>query len=352
MSRFTLSSICKNGLLIVFGLIASLIVLEGAVRFLQIRKPPADAIVYQRSPLAGVLYEFKPNLRQVLTTGELLVTSSSGLRAHSDYEKGTHDAVFLGDSVTAAVNLDPNEAFPAVVERTIAGALPYKVRALNFGVNGYSTSEEAAVLAEKAIHYKPRYVFINYVLNDPVISESPYRALYPPESSDRCFIPFSAQEIPCVMKRIAKHLEGIKFLFTLLRTAQTTMTYEYERDYYADIHQDSEAFARVESAFASIAHTCSQEIHCDVFLVLFPLIKFNQDSYQWSEVHQKVATAAKKQGFHIIDLLPTLRKYRDEELKASQNDILHYNKFGHDIIGRTIGEKFLEYLRVKGEEVN
>ena len=41
---------------------------------------------------------------------------------------------------------------------------------LNFGVPGYNTVQEVALLRYKALKWKPRIIILGYILNDPDIT--------------------------------------------------------------------------------------------------------------------------------------------------------------------------------------
>ena len=77
----------------------------------------------------------------------------------------------LGDSYVEAMQVAENETFTAVIQRDLADcpALRGKrVEAINFGVDGYGTAQELAVLQRKAWAYSPDIVVLAIFLGNDI----------------------------------------------------------------------------------------------------------------------------------------------------------------------------------------
>ena len=108
-------------------------------------------------------------------SGEYLVTSpdktnvrvtiaSDGFREGS--QKPLDDSkkvLFIGDSVTAGIQVNDHETFSDLVQTTSNG----KYTSYNYGVNGYSTDQSYLVLEDFLKNEIPDYVVYTFVMNDP-----------------------------------------------------------------------------------------------------------------------------------------------------------------------------------------
>jgi hypothetical protein len=94
-----------------------------------------------------------------------------GLRDDRDfpYEKppGVKRIVSLGDSYTVGYEVQGEETFASVLERTLR-AHGLEVEVLNAGVSGYGTAEEALYLERELYKYSPDLVLVTYYGNDLV----------------------------------------------------------------------------------------------------------------------------------------------------------------------------------------
>ena len=131
-------------------------VIEGPkdLRFKGRIKPNLDAVI-RRHPTSG---------RDVRVR-----TNSLGLRGPEETRKapGEIRVFVLGDSITFAEYLDEEETYPAILERTLAEAVPGRaVRVLNGGGPNVGTRDEAALLEELAPVVRPDIVLVAFYLND------------------------------------------------------------------------------------------------------------------------------------------------------------------------------------------
>jgi lysophospholipase L1-like esterase len=85
------------------------------------------------------------------------------------YEKppGVARIVSLGDSFTAGYEVEGDQTFSSVLERSLR-ARGVAVEVLNAGVSGYSTAEEALYLERELYRYSPDLVLVSYYGNDLV----------------------------------------------------------------------------------------------------------------------------------------------------------------------------------------
>jgi len=95
--------------------------------------------------------------------------NGQGMRADHDfaYQKpeGVRRIVCLGDSFTAGYEVQQEETFACVLERTLA-ARGHRVEVLNAGVSGFSNAEEVLYLERELWRYDPDVVLLSFFAND------------------------------------------------------------------------------------------------------------------------------------------------------------------------------------------
>ncbi len=105
--------------------------------------------------------------------------SRDGLRDRDhDFAKpaGVYRIAILGDSMTEAMQVDRENAFPALLERDLAGCAALhgqKPEVINLGVNGYGTAQELIALREQGWKYQPDLVLLAFFLGNDVRNNHP-----------------------------------------------------------------------------------------------------------------------------------------------------------------------------------
>ena len=171
----------RNFLLLLAGSLAALGLAEIAVRLAG--AAPEVALVqsgrFRLSDDPEIGYEPLPNLAY---SGEDLGAYDYRERSNSlgfrDVEHplarppSTYRVLVLGDSIAAGLKIDRREqAFPALLEgRLRAAGVPAEV--LNFGVSGYDTRQEVAMLRARGLAFHPDLVVVAFCLND-LLSDNP-----------------------------------------------------------------------------------------------------------------------------------------------------------------------------------
>jgi lysophospholipase L1-like esterase len=114
---------------------------------------------YRRAASPAIVYELRPEYHD---------HNSTGHRDH-EYGRAKRPGVFrvigIGDSYTYGAGVAREDVFLKVAERLLA-ADGARVEVLNFGVPGYNTAMEAAVLQERTPEWDPDLVVIQFCRND------------------------------------------------------------------------------------------------------------------------------------------------------------------------------------------
>ena len=117
-----------------------------------------------------IIYRLKPNLDVVFEEAPVR-TNSFGMRGPEiSIEKppGTYRIAIIGDSFTFGWGVEVEKSFVQVTERSLNASLSgkQKIEVLNFGVPGYSTFQEAALLESLGAQFKPDAVVVYFIEND------------------------------------------------------------------------------------------------------------------------------------------------------------------------------------------
>src|SRR6185503_11818868 len=131
-------------------------------------------LLHRKSTQPGVPYELNPNAVGELRGAQIHVNSLGfrGREVSVVKPPGTIRIVSMGASIGFGWTVNDDETYPAQLEKMLnervaanGGTGRYEV--LNFGVGGYATRDEVAVLAAKALALDPDLVIIDYHPNGP-----------------------------------------------------------------------------------------------------------------------------------------------------------------------------------------
>lgn len=117
--------------------------------------------------------------------------------------------VVVGDSFVEALQVDSDEAFPYVLERSLR-ATGVDAEVYSFGISGYGTAQVLSLLENVALQYSPDFVVYLFVPND-VEDSSPWRGRAPwtqqfdlGENGELVALPFSEYRLSSYRKLIKK----------------------------------------------------------------------------------------------------------------------------------------------------
>lgn len=127
------------------------------------------ADVIRPSPVPDLVYELEPGV-DTCYYGARVRTNAAGLRADRDYARpkpqGVHRLLLLGDSQTFGQGVPLEQTFGELVAAELARRSGRAVEAINLGVDGYNTVQEAAALRAKGLSYEPDCVALLFIGND------------------------------------------------------------------------------------------------------------------------------------------------------------------------------------------
>lgn len=168
------------------SVLVGLLLAEVALRVMGYSAP----VWYRPDPQLG--WTLRPGLTGWFTKeGRALVHVNAAGRRDRDTPLDKPDDVFriavLGDSYSEAMQVAREEAYWALLRERLAacGFQPGKrIEVLNFGVSGYGTAQEYAMLESNAIRYRPDLVLLQFTNGNDVrnnsfaLEQEKYRPFY------------------------------------------------------------------------------------------------------------------------------------------------------------------------------
>jgi lysophospholipase L1-like esterase len=239
----------------------------------------------------------------------------------------------LGDSITAAVNLNRNVRYTELVENYLnQGYYRKKHVVMNFGVGGYDTLQEVATLKDKVLPFAPDIVVVAYCLNDniPGSDGSLHGLLLEQLTSDqRTWLDAIYRDFQYPILRLLHRSQ----LYTLVKHLYVTRFKSSRRG------PSTDAFPTdiVGQAFSMLSNIQEDE-QFKVLIVIFPYFK-QLCSYPFKAQHQEVKDKAKPYAFDILDLFDcyvTRASDGGKEFRHREDDFCHPNEFGYTIAAEAI----------------
>lgn len=275
-------------------------------------------LVHRRSDVPGLLYELAPNVSKDVR-GMHVDTNALGMRGHEPETPKGEDLLriaAIGDSVTFGFSVAAEEAWPAVLERELSAARgAHRYEVLNLGVGGYSTRDEALVLAHKALALDPDLVIVAYFLNDP---------------------DFEPQQQP-----LHRYFRGSAW-WEHFHVARLVARWRFDReraaaggDLYRWYHApDSDRWTSVLTAFDAMRRAT----RVPILLVAFPCYRGFEsfERYGYGDLHARVLAAAEERGFATLDLVPAFAASGRSPWDVS-TDPEHPNAEGHALAAAALG---------------
>ncbi len=186
----------KSIALLILGLAIALGLAEVALRLLGIQ---FDASLYGDDPITGWRLRANASGWWVSEGRAYVRLNSVGMhdREYSvDKPANTVRIAVLGDSVTAAVQVDVEQTFTRVLERALSVCDAYRgkrVEVMNFGVPGFGTAQELLTFRHRALPYHPDSVILAFFTYNDI--QNNHRALNPVDASKSPYFVLRGDEL-------------------------------------------------------------------------------------------------------------------------------------------------------------
>jgi len=245
---------------------------------------------------------------------------------------GVFRIIVLGDSITQGYGVsNPSDIFTSVVETELIHR-GFNVELLNFGVSGYNTQQEIALLSETGIQYQPDAVVLAYCLNDDDgMDQGIMNALL--ELRGRSPDKIVVTNDPTLMKSALYRFIRFRALPLVHINRQT-----------ADTEDEVERTSSLDSNLRTLA-TLARNHRFQVIVTVFPALE-NLDDYALTAEHGQLAVLSSELGFIHLDLLAPFRACsREGSIKYSY---YHPSALGHRCAGialaNCIGQRLTDWI--------
>jgi hypothetical protein len=253
-------------------------------------------------------------------------------RGYRDVERaipkppGTRRVVSLGDSFAWGASIEYDDTYGQRVERAL-NRRGERWEVVQLAVPGMGTVEQAAQLEDEGFVYGPDVVVLGFVLND---SEDENAAEHRREED------WLADQQARRDRRGALLWRSALYRLVRGRVKATIDDRRRLAAYHSQFAADYPGWIACQQALRRMGELCRQ--HQVPFVVMiFPLFGNPLDEgYPFTEIHEKVAQAAKEAGATVLDLLPFYRGLRWEILVADGPKDEHPNEIAHRIAAQAL----------------
>jgi lysophospholipase L1-like esterase len=125
--------------------------------------------IIRPAAVPDLVYELKPDLETCFYLARIRI-NAAGVRADREHARpkpaGLYRILLLGDSQTFGQGVAFEETFGERIAAELAADAGVPVEAVNLGVDGYNTVQEAAALASKGLSYEPDCAVLLFIGND------------------------------------------------------------------------------------------------------------------------------------------------------------------------------------------
>lgn len=285
------------------------------------------SLIHRASEVPGLEYELVPGYDGGYK-GIKVRINADGMRddpVRSDHPPDLLRIAVLGDSTTFGLGVAYEHTYTKLLEERLnAAGTSWQYEVLNFGVSGYSTADEAAVLKGKAMRYDPDLVIVAYNLNDPDAERR--------QPLHRFF----GQTHWWQNTHLWRKLDDRRFAHAVKSLGAGDLFR------YAHV-PGRKNWQSVERGMASMAETV-RAAGVPLLLVIFPSGRVGPDPerYRYRDLHRQVAAEAQKNGFKVLDLTPAYARLDRNGLNYLLPD-MHPDVRGHGVAAEALANYLLAH---------
>jgi lysophospholipase L1-like esterase len=275
--------------------------------------------------------------------------NSLGLRGEEvrpEKPPGTYRILGLGDSITFGVGVRDSDTFLRQLQARLNSNAPEgrRFEALNAGVQGYNTRDQAACLEFRWLELRPDLVLVFFYIND---------------AYDDTAILNMGQELdvhakkPSGLARYSRVADMVQHKYRSYTQSKAMEAY-YRQHYFSDARRFLANPERIRvdwqvsrTAIARMAQI-TRERNVKLGLVMFPEFYNLKRGYPFVDIHALVREACAEEKIPFLDLLDTFRGRDEATLWVHPTDH-HPNETAHLLasgaIEKFVREKFLEVAK-------
>jgi hypothetical protein len=313
----------------------------------QFQARPETGYLYVNLPSSRIRFDYDGDPRGAFTEGHVdHWTNALGFRGEeftAGKPPGAARFVFLGDSFTFGEGVRQSDTLPEQFRRApiLRQVLPGReIEALNLGVGGYNTVQEAALLREVGVALRPDWVIVIYCLNDAEPALFARTAAGDLVRRDReAGVPenLSTPAIPSPYGWL--HLTQLAYS-TAAQRRLTRRTIEHYRSLYREGNPGWDEARRALEEIGAIGRASDVRVTVAIFPLLFQL----DSGYPFRDLHDHIAAAARAAGLDCLDLLPAFEAHSGPELWVHPTD-----QHPNEIALRLAAGRLAEHVATAGE---
>ena len=352
-------TVLKRLALIWMGVLAGLVLLEGAVRiFLPANPDYYDSRKFTRHVAGTRFHENIPGAFSDSFIGVPVSINSLGLRGPEisvAKAPGTVRVLGVGDSITFGYGVRLEDAFLSVLEKSLNATAPVSVKyqVLNSGVGATGLDYYYYVLRTKAPELKPDVVIVNICLNDIHVYLDALGIAKAPPSAPRKRTPVRVLNTWLLQHSRLYLASYIQFKSMLYRYRVLDLQ-KIEGGTFLPLDPPSPEQDRAWASSMDLVSKIvdlSQQNGYRLLLVVFPvetqlspdMLKLYRDRFGIrlgpevlsGEPQRRIAEFAASRGVPVLDLLPVFREHASEQLylrnKSINYDPEHPSVRGHQL---------------------
>lgn len=301
--------------------------------------------MHRIKPGSTYLNIYASNPRGYFPQDNTIVIASNRLgfraqRPSDELPQGDVNIAFLGDSFTLGEGVRFEDTFAEQTARMLEDRLrdrKLSVRAWNFGMLAYNTTQEYSLLVSEVLPRRPDIVVLGYVLNDP---ESAYFRIDPATGQLQVgdagmFWVETARPAQSLVYTSRVAMLVWKLLHRLRTTGQLVHYYNWL------FSEDNPDWARNRQSLLEIVRVC-REHDTPLFVVCLPILYRLERGYPFRNLHQRLKQLVAEAGEDVtfVDALPVLENRSAESLWVHPSD-QHPNEIAHRLIASALCERLL-----------
>jgi len=369
----------KNVVLFLASGIFCLLLLEAALRIYGYRYDPMQAFRGQREMILHP--SAHPILKYELTPGATARVWGTRVTINSHGFRGPEPTpgkfrgyriLLLGDSIVFGNRISFKTTFPYKLQHLLD---PERERfeVLNFGVGGYDTLQEVALLQHRGLRYQPDLVVLTYCLNDIGIVSINMKFKQDQELNRRyrrlkevrgwanhpLYRLRLAQLVASRMERLRQqewtaqrndpevfrteyqhYIEPIRDEDTELLALMGNVPDVYPSLWYGD----RDRVGRLRFAFKWLK-ALSLKHDFQVLVIIVPWLESEAQGYPHETAHRIVRLEAQRAGFETIDFTSQFMESGIEMLRLRPEDLVHPNDTGHTMIAEELSKYVLSNVK-------
>jgi len=340
----TKPSLKSNVLLVLGSTVLTLLLLEGAFRWIKpVQSPWLDNSEKAQRVRENSIVRLSKNNQLLFVVRENYirkgkrVTEAHGIHQSKDASvskpKGTYRIAVIGDSISQGskkINHGPtfvNRLEKLFKRRPDILKNKKRVEVLNFGVVGYGPMQEAILLETKVLRFSPDLIILQFCPNDVGDSYSPRVYFLKKRFAFSALLSFFQRRYDL------KESSALGEKYTTTLGPRNPL---YARHWETFYNLEGKGWKRLEQAYRRIAKV-TQSRNIPVLFVYFPfIIKPGRFRELVENFRLQVLTMVKETSFQILDLTKLYQSYPPALLREAQWDDLHLSALGNQKVAEAI----------------